>query len=132
MAAAMRVSSSLSLGSAGVAMVSESFSSLILRAVTRVELEAVEARGLLGVVHGGVDGALVELGGEGFGIVGDVGGLDPIGACRVDAEDEQLLLGVVDELARLFGGGFGVGAGSQGGEGARGRQATARIFMPPH
>ena len=34
MAATMRVSSSLSFGSAGVAMVSESFSSLILRAVT--------------------------------------------------------------------------------------------------
>ena len=80
MDAAMRVSSSLSLGSAGVARVSESFSSLILRRDIVRQLQRIEARGLLGQLDGGVDGALIGLGGEGLGIVGDVGGFDPVGA----------------------------------------------------
>ena len=46
----------------------------------RIEFQAIEFGGLLGVVDRGIDGALIELGGDGFGIVGDVGGLDPIGA----------------------------------------------------
>ena len=52
-----------------------------------IELQTVESRGLLGVVDGGGDGPLVEFGGEGFGVVGDVGGLDPVGAAGVDAEE---------------------------------------------
>ena len=70
----MRVSSSLSLGSEGVAMVSESFEQLDLARGDGVELEAVEAGGLLGILDGGGDGALVQFGGDGFGVVGDVGG----------------------------------------------------------
>ena len=50
----------------------------------RIELEAVESGGLFGVVDGGGDGALVELGGEDLGVVGDVGGLDPVGASGID------------------------------------------------
>ena len=84
-----------------------------------VELEPVEARGLLGVVDGGGDGLLVELGGDGLGIVGDVGGLDPVGAGGVDAEEEELLFGVVDEFAGLFGGCLGVRGECHGGEGTR-------------
>ena len=66
------------------------FEQLELAGGDGVELEAVEAGGLLGIVHAGVDGALVEFGGDGFGIVGDVGGLDPVGAAGVDAEEEQV------------------------------------------
>ena len=85
-----------------------------------VEFEPVEAGGLLGVVHGGGDGPFVEFGGDGLGIVGDVGGLDPVGAGGVDAEEEEFLLGVVDEFARLLGGCLGVGGECHGGEGTRG------------
>ena len=73
-----------------------------------VELQPVEARGLLGIVDGGGDGLLVEFGGDRLGIVGDVGGLDPVGAAGVDAENEELLFRVIDELAGLFGGCLGV------------------------
>ena len=124
----MRVSSSLSLGSDGVAMVSESLRSLSLRAVTGSSAEAVEARGLLGVIHGGGDGAFVDLGGQGFGVVGDVGGLDPIGAAGLDAQRQQLLLGVVDELAGLLGGGFAPGATGQSDE----RDNQTREEAVPH
>ena len=97
-----------------------------------VEGEAVEAGGLLGVVDVGVDGALVELGGDGFGVVGDVGGLDPVGAGLIDAQDEQFLLGIVDEFAGVLGGGLGGGAGGeerrgeQAGEGSRESACTTR------
>ena len=64
--------------------------------------------------------ALIELCGQKLGVVGDVGGLDPIGAGGVDAEEEELLFGVVDEFARLFGGCLGVGGECHGGEGTRG------------
>ena len=73
-----------------------------------VELESVEARGLFGVVDGGGDRLFVELGGDGLGIVGDVGGLDPVGAAGVHAQEEELLFRVIDELAGLFGGSLGV------------------------
>jgi hypothetical protein len=49
----------------------------------RVELEAGELRRFLSVVHGGIDGALIDLGGHGFRIVRDIGGFDPVGAARV-------------------------------------------------
>ena len=66
-----------------------------------------------------------------LGVVGDVGGLDPVGAGGVDAEDEQFLLGVVDELAGLFGGGLGVGGEGQGGEATSRGTAAERSFMLP-
>jgi hypothetical protein len=78
----MRVSSSLSLGSLGVAMVSPNLSRRILRAVT--------GRGRLGVV-------------------GDLGIFGPLGVGGIDVQHQQLLLGIVNELARFFGGCLGVG-----------------------
>ena len=84
----------------------------------RIELQPVEPRQLLGILHGGGDGALVELGRQGFGVVGDVGGLDPVRACRVDAQDEQLLLHVIDKLAGFLGGRLARRATRQGRQGA--------------
>src|ERR1019366_5203577 len=100
MEAAMRVSSSLSLGSTGVARVSDSFSSLILRATSAGQLERIEPRGFLRQVDGGVDEAFIGLGGQGLGVVGDVGGLDPVGALALDRQRQQPGLGVCDELLR--------------------------------
>ena len=53
--------------------------------------EAIEARGLLGILDSGGDGALIQLGGERFGIVGDVGVLDPIRARGIDALPRPML-----------------------------------------
>ena len=78
----MRVSSSLSLGSDGRGDGERELEQFDLAGGDGVEFEPVEARGLLGVVDGGGDGLFVEFGGDGLGIVGDVGGLDPVGAAR--------------------------------------------------
>ena len=82
-----------------------------------IEAEAIEAGGFLGVVDSGIDGALVEFGGDSFGIAGDVGGFDPIGAAGIGVEGEELSLGIVGELARLVGRGFPAGAGGKGEQG---------------
>ena len=73
-----------------------------------VEFEPVEARRLLGVGNGGGDRLFVELGGDGLRIVGDVGGLDPVGAGGVYAQEQEFLFRVMDEFAGLFGGGLRV------------------------
>ena len=132
MPAAMRVSSSLSLGSEGVARVSEAFSSLILRAVTGSSVEAVEARGLLGVIDRGVDGALVDLGGDGLGVVGDVGVFDPVGAAGVDIEGEEFLLGVVGEFAGLVGRGLRARRRRRARPHRTGEGCAGSIFMDIH
>ncbi len=80
-----------------------------------VELEPVEAGGLLRVLDRGRDSLLVEFGGDQFSVVGDVRGLDPVGTAGIDAQGEELLFDVVDEVAGFFGGRFGIG-----GEGDRG------------
>ena len=65
------------------------------------QLQAVEARGLLGEFHLRGNGALVRLGRQNFRVVGDVGGLYPIGAAGVHAEFKQFGFGVFDEGFRL-------------------------------
>ncbi len=92
-----------------------------------VEFETVEARGLLGVGHGGGDGFFVEFGGDCLGIVGNVGGLDPVGAGGVYSQEEEFLFGVVDEFARLFGSCLGVGGECHRGEGARGARYCTNL-----
>jgi hypothetical protein len=82
----------------------------------RVEAEAVEAGGLLGILHLGVDGALVDFGGEGFGVVGDVGGLDPVGAAGIDIQGEQVPLGLIGEFARVIGRRLWAASGKSGEE----------------
>ena len=79
-----------------------------------IEREAIEARGLLGVLDRGVDFALVEFGGDILGVVGDEGVLDPVGAVLVDLENQELLLGVVDELPGIFRRRFGSATRQQG------------------
>ena len=72
-----------------------------------IQAEAFEAGGVLGICHLRVDGALVDFGVDGFGIVGDVGILDPVGAAGIDIESEQVPLGVFREFARVIRRGFG-------------------------
>ena len=79
----------------------------------RIEAEAVETGGLFGEIHLGVDGTLIELGGDGFGVAGDVSIFDPVGARRIDVENEQFLLRIVNEDTGLFGSGPAGGAGAQ-------------------
>ena len=51
-----------------------------------VDRQSIELRGLLRVSYLGIDGALIEFGGDIFGIAGDIGGFDPIGAAGVNVE----------------------------------------------
>ena len=65
------------------------------------QFQAVEAGCLLGEIHLRGNGALVRLGRQDFRVVGDVGGLHPIGAAGVYTEFQQLGFGVLDKGFRL-------------------------------
>ena len=97
----MRVSSSLSFGSAGAASVRASFRSFILRASSSGSFTLSKRVALLGVRHRGGDQPLVGLRRQDLGVVGDVGGLDPARAAGVGREREELRLGRVQECLRL-------------------------------
>ena len=93
--------SALSWGSAGVGRTSEIFRSQHLASQVGGQLQAVEAGGLLGEIHLRGNGALVRLGRQDFRVVGDVGGLHPVGAAGVYTQLQQFGLGVLDEGFRL-------------------------------
>ncbi len=65
------------------------------------QLQPVEAGGLLRQIHLRGNRPLVRLGREDFRVVGDVGSLYPIGPAGVNAQFQQLGLGVLDEGFRL-------------------------------
>ena len=77
---------------------------LLLARQVRRQRQAVEPRGLLGVVRGCGDQPLVGLRGEDLRVVGDVGQLDPGGAARVDRQREQLRLCIFEKRPRLLDG----------------------------
>ncbi len=97
----MRVSCSLSFGSAGVASVRPFFRSLILRASVSRQRDLVEPHGLLRQLDGRVDRALVGLRREELGVLGDEVELHPVGAPRLHGELQQALLGGRQERLRL-------------------------------
>ncbi len=84
--------------------------------------DAAVPLGLLRELRRGCDEALGGEGREGFRVLRDEVRLDPAGAARLDAEVEEPLLGLVDELHRLRGRGAGGGrlggrrSGEAGGE----------------
>ena len=96
----------------------------------RVELEPVEACGLFGVIDSRGYRALIQLGRQDFGIVGDISGFDPVGAGGIDAEDQELLLDIIDELAGLFGGCLRIGRGGKGCEAQGGTPRNGTSCLP--
>ena len=56
-----------------------------------------EAAGLLGQLHGGLDGILIGLGGKNLGVVSDEGGFHPIGARILNRKLQQFRLCALDK-----------------------------------
>ncbi len=67
----------------------------------RRQVHAVESRGLLDQLRGGGHPAIVGLCRDALGVVGDVGGADPVGQRGIRGKLEQLRVRALEELLRL-------------------------------